>query len=122
MEKFHILSFNDLFVFINKKDGAIFSQELKGFQNLKEMIANVNLVETSYDYVYQNMGMHTVVGYGYYEVDYYDVSYTMGNTTPFRRDEFAILSNGWGGTSYLNSKSDSVSQAYGIFISIIPAC
>ena len=43
---------------------------------------------------------HTVVGYGYKEIEYYNMFLEyMGN---FRTDRFAVLANGWSGTAYLN--------------------
>ncbi len=55
------------------------------------------------------LAMHTVVGYGYVEYSYY-------NTGLVRRDKFAKVSNNAGSFVYIQSSSNSVSQAYSFSI------
>lgn len=58
---------------------------------------------------------HMVVGYGYKEVKYYKIS-IYGNLYHDKTDQYFIVANGGGGTSYIKNATSDISIAYSLYV------
>ena len=74
---------------------------------------NYDLDEITFNYMTYS-GAHTVVGFGYKTMNFYSVNF-YGNSYLVHSDNFMIIANGWGEISYINSNSDAIYKAYGIY-------
>jgi hypothetical protein len=64
---------------------------------------------------YESMSAHTVVGYGYRTHTFYQMHPYYGYDYVSRIDNFMVVANGWGGTSYVNASDDDIGMAYSVY-------
>lgn len=62
------------------------------------------------------MSAHTVVGYGYRIYQFYQIHPYYGYPVLSRTDNFIIVANGWGGTSYINASDNDIGMAYSVYV------
>ncbi|MGD9910348.1 MAG: hypothetical protein AB7U79_07100 [Candidatus Izemoplasmatales bacterium] len=67
------------------------------------------------EFVEYSNSAHMVVGYGYKEVKYYKID-LYGNLYHDKTDQYFIVANGWGGTSYIKNATSDISIAYSLYV------
>lgn len=81
-----------------------------------ESYFNETSTSVNYHYwEYEFMSAHTVVGYGYRTHEFYQPHPFYGYPILSRIDNFLVVANGWGGTSYINTADDDIGMAYSIY-------